>query len=73
MFRIWPTKDTYGREVGDVSSVFFETDRDQKYLSYFNLVYGEVGVGVGLGGVEDLHYGDRSECVFAKLLEETSA
>lgn len=61
------------RGVGGVSSVLFETDRDQRYLGYFNIVYGEVGVGVGLGGVKNLHYGDGSECVFAKLLEKTSA
>ena len=59
--------------VGDVSSVLFGTERDQRYLGYFNIVYREVGVGVGLGGVQNLHYGDGSERVFAKLLEDASA
>lgn len=45
----------------------------KRYLGYFNFVYGEVGVGVRLGGVENLHYGDGSECVLAELLEGISA
>lgn len=59
--------------VGDVSSLLLGTERDQRYLGYFNIVYREVGVGVGLGGVQNLHYGDGSERVFAKLLEDASA
>lgn len=58
---------------GVSASVVFATERDQRYLGYFNFIYGEVGVGMRLGGVENLHYGDGSECVFAKLLEGTLA
>lgn len=48
--------------------LFANLEGAKGYLGYFNFVYGEVGVGVWLGGVENLHYGDGSECVFAKLL-----
>lgn len=54
-------------------SVVCNLEEAQRYLGYFNFVYGEVGVGVRLGGVENLHYGDGSECVFAELLEGISA
>lgn len=62
-------RGTPGGGGAGVSSVLFVTERDQRYLGYFNFVYGEVGIGVRLGGVENLHYGDGSEGVFAKLLE----
>jgi hypothetical protein len=62
----WPMKESCGL----VSEMRSGSDRmgGVAYLGYFDAVDFEVGVGVGLDGLDDLLDGYRSQCIFTVCL-----